>query len=118
MDIGRDGERRANAGRLGGDIEQFFCVRGRGLEKNCSVVDLWGELMPKEFYNYCRLADISSGVLYVEATPGPYMHELRLLSSELLERVQTQCPRAGIKKIVIRPKRDDLEKMEASDDRS
>ena len=64
-----------------------------------SVFELWSRLLPAELCQHCKIADISGGQLKVLADSPSYVHELRLCSSELLEELQQQCPRAKIKKI-------------------
>jgi hypothetical protein len=43
--------------------------------------------------------------LRLEADPGPYMHELQISSCMLLEQLQRRCPRAGIRRLLLRPRR-------------
>jgi len=95
----RSGEEKAT--RLGLNARAYLDAEGVRLRKNCSVVDVWGEILPTTLYEHCRLAGISGGVLRVEAEPGPYMHQMQMVSGELLEHLQNQCRRAGVKKIVV-----------------
>ncbi len=64
-----------------------------------AVVELWNELLPTQLRQHCKVADISHGRLKVLVDLPSYMYELQLCSSELLEELQRQCPRANIKKI-------------------
>lgn len=64
-----------------------------------SVVELWSQLLPDELYRHCRIAEISGGRLKITVDSPSYLHELRLRSSELLEQLQRDCPRAGIREI-------------------
>ncbi len=64
-----------------------------------SVAQLWGQLLPAELSQHCKLADVSAGQLKVLVDSPSYLHELRLCSSELIKELQRQCPRARIKKI-------------------
>ena len=91
--------------KLGTEIETFLQTRRSQFSKNISVVDLWEEILPEDFREHCALAEISGGVLQLEVDPGPYMHELKLLSDDLLSQFQMRCPRAGIKKISLRPRK-------------
>ena len=63
------------------------------------VFQLWSQLLPGELDRHCKIVDISSGQLTVLVDSPSYMHELRLLSSELLSELQSGCPRAKIKKL-------------------
>jgi len=89
------------ATRLGLNARAYLDNQDARLRKNCLVVDVWRQVLPIMLYEHCRLAGISGGVLRVEAEPGPYMHQMRMVSGELLEHLQNRCRRAGIKKIVI-----------------
>jgi len=87
--------------RLGLCTKAYLDKQDARLQKNCSVVDIWRQVLPITLYEHCRLAGIAGGVLRVVAEPGPYMHELRMASGELLEHLQNRCRGAGIKKIVV-----------------
>lgn len=80
-------------------LDGYMKTRQRALGKNSAVVDIWQEILPEEINRHCRLAEISKGVLKVEVDPGPYMHEMKLLSGELVDLINANCPRAGIKQI-------------------
>ena len=82
-------------------LDGYMRTRQRALEKNSVVVDVWQQILPDEINRHCRLAEISKGVLRVEVDPGPYMHEMRLLSGELVDLLNRSCPRAGIKKVSL-----------------
>jgi len=82
------------------------------LERNASVVDVWRQYLPEGFYEHCSLVGVSGGVLKIEVDPGPYMHEMQVLSSKLLEHLQSCCGQAGIKRIKLRPRK--VQQSEAS----
>ena len=86
---------------VGGVVKSYLGRKSREFGKNSSVVDAWQEVLPGGFYNHCNLVGISGGVLRLEVDSGTYMHELRLMSKDLLEHLQERCPRAGIKKISL-----------------
>jgi len=64
-----------------------------------SIAEAWSSLLPDELRRHCKIADISGGQLKVLADSPAYVYELRLCSSELLEELARQCPRAKIRKI-------------------
>jgi predicted nucleic acid-binding Zn ribbon protein len=64
-----------------------------------TLAELWGELLPAELRWHCKLADISGGQLKVVVDSPSYANELRWCSSELLDELQRQFPRAKIKGI-------------------
>ena len=92
--------RLAKAGDVAG---QYMDNRARSLTKNTAIVDTWNETLPVGLREHCRLAEVKNGVLEVEVEPGVYMHELRLVSSELLEEIRSRCGRAAVKKIKLCP---------------
>ena len=90
--------------RFGECVDSYLRTKSSSLKKNTAVVDAWEEMLPVELQRQCSIAGISGGILQIEVATGPYMHEMRLLSSERLEQLQTRCPRAGIKKIKLKPR--------------
>ena len=91
--------------RLGKGIEAYLEERRPSYVKNASVVELWRQILPNGLQGHCGLLGISGGLLQLEVDPGPFMHEIQLLSEELLGHLQSCCPQAGIKKISLRPRR-------------
>ena len=63
------------------------------------VARLWNQLLPEELRRHSKISDISDGQLKVQVDSPSHAYELRLCSSELLKKLQQQCPRAKIKKI-------------------
>ena len=90
--------------RAGTSAKHYLQMKQRQLEKNAEVVDLWQEILPPGMYDYCSLAKISAGTMYIEVDPGTYMHQMQTMITELLETIQGRCPYAGIKKIILRPR--------------
>jgi len=91
--------------RLGSRVDGFLKGSGICFEKNAVVVDALSELLPEGFAEHSSIFEISSGTLKLQVDPGPYMHELRLMSGELLKHLQQQCPKSGIKKITLFPRK-------------
>lgn len=88
--------------RLGDTVNQLMERRISPRQaKFSSVAELWGRLLPAGLQRHCKIADVSAGQLKVLVDLPPYMHELRLCSSELLKELQQQCPQAQIKKIKL-----------------
>ncbi len=90
--------------KLGAQIELYLNEKQTGLKKNTLVVDLWREILPVELQDHCTLAGISRGTLLLEVDPGPYMHEMKIINTALLNEIQDRCPGAGIKRINLRPR--------------
>ena len=64
-----------------------------------AVVELWSQLLPAELRRHCKLADISGGQLKELVDSPTHLCELQWCSSQLLEELQQQCPRARIREI-------------------
>ena len=94
---------------IGSIAKSYLGGKSREFKKNASVVDIWQEVLPESFYDHCSLASISGGVMTLYVDPGPYMHELRLISGELLGHIQERCPQAGIRKISLVARRGQAE---------
>ena len=91
--------------RLGSAAKSYLNKKEYQLRKNAAVVDIWQQMLPEAFYEHCGLVGISGGAVIFEVDSGTYMHEMQALKQELLEYLQTRCPRAGIKTIKLRTRR-------------
>jgi len=88
--------------RLGDTIDQLMESRISPQQARFSAVaELWSQLLPDGLRRHCKIADFNAGQLKVLVDLPPYMHELRLCSSELLKELQQRCPRAQIKRIKL-----------------
>jgi hypothetical protein len=95
---------------LGDEVCSYFKKRNRTLGKNAALVDIWQAVMPPTLQPFCRLDRCVGNTLYLQAEPGPYMHQAQLLSSELLEQINKLAPCSGVQKIRVVPKpKDDKE---------
>jgi hypothetical protein len=63
------------------------------------VAETWSQMLPAELGGHCEIVDISGGLLKVRVDSPSYMYELQLCSSELLEELQLQCPKARLTKV-------------------
>jgi len=63
------------------------------------VAESWSQMLPDELGRHCEIVDISGGLLKVRVDSPSYTYELQLCSSELIEELQQQCPRARLTKI-------------------
>jgi hypothetical protein len=86
--------------RLGEVVQNFMttCVSPRQARFG-AVAELWGRLLPAELCRHCEIVDISGGQLKVRVDSPAYKYELQLCSSELLEELQQQCPKARLTEI-------------------
>lgn len=101
--VGWQKRQKETTSRFGESADQYFKARLRRMKRNAAVVDAWEEIVGGGFGEHCRLVSISDGVLGLEVEAGPYMHEMKLMSSELLGHLREKCPTAGIRKIKISP---------------
>ena len=84
-----------------GDVVHTFvtkCVSPRQARFG-AVIELWSQLLPAELCAHCKIVDISGGQLKVRVDSPAYKYELQLCSSELLEELQRQCPKARLTEI-------------------
>lgn len=88
---------------VGNIVSGYLASRDSGFRKSISVVDIWKRALPPHFYEHCRIGSLKNGVLTLDVRPGPFMHELKLMSDELLVYLQDQCGRSAVKKIILRP---------------
>jgi hypothetical protein len=63
------------------------------------VAETWSQMLPAELGGRCEIVDISGGLLKVGVDSPSYMYELQLCSSELLEELQLNCPKARLTKV-------------------
>lgn len=94
--------RRTDA-RLGDELVSYITQRSRTWTKNAALVDIWERVVPPTLQPFCRLDKRVGNTLYLQAEPGPYMHQAQMLSSELLNEIKQQAPRCGIQKIRVTP---------------
>ena len=86
--------------RLGDTVQRFMAEQVSPRQARFgAVAELWGQLLPAELYRHCEIADISGGQLKVRVDSPAYKYELQLCSSELLEELQQQCPKARLTEI-------------------
>ena len=90
---------------LGDEVYSYLNRRHRAFTKNASIVDAWEAVVPPTLQPFCRLEKRVGNILYLQAEPGPYMHQAQMLAGELLERIKCSAPRCGIQKIRVVPKR-------------
>jgi hypothetical protein len=84
-----------------GDVAQTFVTKwvSPRQARFGPVAELWSRLLPEELCRHCEIVDVSSGQLKVRVDSPAYKYELQLCSSELLEELQQQCPKARLTEI-------------------
>ena len=66
-----------------------------------AVSEFWNGFLPAELRRHCKIDDIQGSQLKVNIKSPSYANELRWCKSELLERMQRECPQAKIKDIKL-----------------
>jgi len=97
--------RKVTTSKLGDSGRDYLSRNLQNLKRSAAVVDVWQEILPAGLSEHCQLKSISGGVIELQVDPGPYMHEMRLITSELLEHLQSRCGRGKVKRIKLRPRK-------------
>ena len=63
------------------------------------VVEAWSRSVPPALAAHCHVAGMSGGQLRVKVDSPVYLYEIQLCQDALLKELQTQVPRAGLRKI-------------------
>ena len=97
---GRRARKSDRTVRLGDAAQQFMAEQVSPRQARFgAVAELWSQLLPAELCRHCEIVDISGGQLKVRVDSPAYKYELQLCSSELLEELQQQCPKARLTEI-------------------
>lgn len=67
------------------------------------LMETWQDTLPAGLQKQCRLKGFISGTLFVEVTPGAYLHQMNQIRHELLKELKIKCPGSGLKAIKIVP---------------
>ena len=95
-------KRRPAASVLGCVVREYLADSDSALRRAGPVLDAWADLLPPLLRDHCSPVAFEQGRLIVEVDPGPYMHELRLAAQELTAALKVQCPRARLRKVILR----------------
>ena len=96
---------------VGNEAALFLRRNERDFCKNTVLVDAWDSIIPPGLKPWCRLDKRVGNVLTIQASPGPYMHQLTIMQGELLDELHRRCPTAGVQKLRIIPMKDDSEEL-------
>lgn len=88
---------------IGNLVGRFLQGRSRDFERSSALMDIWEQLLPPELRTCYRLGRMERETLVIEVPPGPYLHRMKMLSEEILVRLNELCPRSRIRKIRICP---------------
>ena len=93
--------RRETTSSIADSGHKYLGFNLRRLKQSAKIVDAWQELLPEDMLGHCNIKKIVSGVIEVEVDSGAYLHEMRLMSNELVEHLREICGRGKIKKIKL-----------------
>lgn len=88
---------------IGNLVGQFLQGHCRDFERSSEVLDVWEQLLPADLRTCCRPGRMERETLVIEAPAGPYLYRVKMLSEQILERLNELCPRSRIRKIRICP---------------
>ena len=97
--------------RLGDEITSYLKQHHRAFEKNAAIIDVWPQIVPELLQRHCRLDKRVGNTLYVQVMPGAYMHQIRMMTDEILEKMKQLAPRCGVRKIRIMPMKQSIEEL-------
>lgn len=93
---------RPTAAKLGVTLQEVVASRISPAHSKFTAVSKVLECsLPGKVWRHCRITGISRGKLSVAVDSPSYRYELQLLSAEVVNELQRQCPQAGIREIVI-----------------
>ena len=93
--------RRETTSSLADSGRKYLGFNIRRLKESAKIVDAWQELLPEEIAGHCNIKKIEAGVIEVEVDSGAYLHEMRLMSNELVEHLRDICGQGKIKRIKL-----------------
>lgn len=73
----------------------------RRYETSSQIQTLWTQLLPEILAQHCRIADLSQGILTVEADSPSFLYEIRISSQQLVKFLRQGCPSAKIREIKV-----------------
>ncbi|MBW8015934.1 MAG: DUF721 domain-containing protein [Planctomycetes bacterium] len=93
--------RKETTSSIASSGREYLGANLRRLRQSAKIVDAWQELLPEEMTEHCSISKIEGGVIEVEVESGAYMHEMRLMSNELVEHLCDVCGQGKVKKIKL-----------------
>lgn len=99
--------KRIKAGRpvkespIGNDICSWLGRFTKNTSRNTQVLNMLEQIAGDEIMAHCRPDSISAGVLKIKVKPGPYMFQMKNMSSEILKQLQVAYPSANIREIKL-----------------
>lgn len=86
---------------IGNDICNLLFRFTKNTGRNMQVVNLLEQIAGEEIMANCRPESINGGVLKIKVKPGPYMFQMKNMSSEILKQLQAAFPSANIREIKL-----------------
>lgn len=86
---------------IGHDIYNWLGKVTKNTRNNSNVVAMFGQIAGDEMMANCQPQSLRNGVLKIKVRPGPYMFQMRSMSSQFLKQLQSAYPSANIKEIKL-----------------
>ncbi len=83
------------------ELQRFIKKCAKPARRNISVPQAFADVVGEMLAQNCRIDSLRSGILKVMVKPGPYMFALQMQSSEIIEKLQSQCPASDIREIKL-----------------
>jgi predicted nucleic acid-binding Zn ribbon protein len=83
---------------IGSDVDVFLKRCTKTAATTEPVIAAFNELLGP-LTQYYRPDRIERGVLYVLSPAGPYMHQLKTMEHDILDKINAACPRAKIRAV-------------------
>ncbi|MGH2272421.1 DUF721 domain-containing protein [Anaerohalosphaeraceae bacterium U12dextr] len=89
---------------LGEALSHYMNVYVKGLRCGGTIAAAFEQVIGTELAPYYRADRFTRGILYIQSPPGPYLHRLKMMETEIVEKLQAHCPGTRIKEIRIQVK--------------
>ena len=83
------------------ELQRFIKKCAKPARRNTSVPQAFADAVGEMLAQNCRIESLRNGILKVTVKPGPYMFALQMQSSEIIEKLQVQCPSSDIREIKL-----------------
>jgi hypothetical protein len=105
MDPFTQTKRQEQPAMLGDALSKLMAPGPAGLSQRYETANrmrqLWGQILPPELAQHCRVVDFSQGQMTVEADSPSYMYELRISSQQLVGFLRQAYPAAKVRAIKV-----------------
>ena len=86
---------------LTGEFQRFIKKCAKPARRNMTVPQAFADAVGETMARNCKIESLNRGTLKVNVAPGPYMFALQMQLSEIIEKIQAQCPSSNIREIKL-----------------